>query len=330
MSTASAPTTLAYLGPEGTFTEAATRTMPGVDHLTPVPHSSVATALAAVRSGAAHAAVVPFENSVEGSVNATLDNLLRGERLQIMSEVLVPVEFSLMTPAGVGLADITRIITHPVAEAQCRRWVAEHLPGVPVVMASSTAAAAAIVAGVDDGPSTVPSTDVAGSVDAAIAAPVAADHYGLPTLATSIGENADAVTRFVLVAQPGRPAPPTGADKTTFVTYLRADRPGALLELLEQCATRGVNLTRIHSRPVGDVDVGVGPYCFVLDAEGHIEDARLGEALMGLHRVSAQVTYFGSYPRADGVIPPVTDGTSNDDFHEAAQWLADLRRPPDD
>lgn len=308
---------LAYLGPPGTFTEAATQRMPGVEHLQPVPYATVATALKGVRDGSAAAAVVPLENSVEGSVNATLDQLIRGSELRIRAEVLVPVEFSLMARAGTTIADIGRIVTHPVAEAQCRRWVAEHLPSADVVMATSTAAAASAVAEAAGSPT----GEVAVPVQAAIASPTAATHYGLSVLATNIGEDSDAVTRFVLVTLPGPPPGPTGSDKTSFVAYLRSNHPGALLELLEQCATRGVNLTRIESRPTGD---GMGQYCFVADAEGHLSDLRVGEALMGLRRVCADVRFLGSYPRADGVIAPVQHGTANTDFHDAATWLASL------
>jgi prephenate dehydratase len=151
---------------------------------------------------------------------------------------------------------------------------------------------------------------------------LAADHYRLETLATGIGDNPDAVTRFVLVTPPAAPPPPTGADKTSLVAFIRDDHPGALLEILEQFATRGVNLTRIESRPTGN---GMGRYCFAVDCEGHVADARVGEALMGLRRVCADVRFLGSYPRADGTTASVGRGTSNADFADAEAWLAHLR-----
>ncbi len=303
----------AYLGPEGTFSEAAARCLPDVaDGLLPYP--SVPAAMGAVRNGETDGAVVPLENSVEGSVNATLDELIRGEPLMITREVLLPVEFALLARPGTEVGAVRRVVTHAVAEAQCRRWLAEEIPAAQIYLTTSTAAAAAMVANGDVG------TD--GPYEAAIAAAVAADHYRLATLAKGIGDNPDAMTRFVLVQRPGRPPEPTPADKTSLVAFIRDDHPGALLELLEQFATRGVNLTRIESRPTGN---GLGKYCFAVDCEGHIADARVGEALMGLRRVCADVRYLGSYPRADGTEPAAGYGTSNEDFESAARWLDRLR-----
>ena len=133
--------------------------------------------------------------------------------------------------------------------------------------------------------------------DAAICAPVAGEMHGLTALAEGIADNPDAVTRFVLVSPPGRLNPPSGADKTTMVLFMRENHPGALLEILEQFASRGVNLCRIESRPTKR---SLGDYCFSVDAEGHVDDARLAEALMGLHRICGDVVFLGSYPRADG------------------------------
>ena len=183
-----------------------------------------------------------------------------------------------------------------------------------IVVTTSTAAAAAAVAAGETGPG--------GLYDAAIAAPVAAQRYGLETLATAIGDHPDAVTRFVLVTRPAPPPPPTGADRTSLVAFIRDDHPGALLEILEQFATRGVNLTRIESRPTGN---GMGRYCFAVDCEGHVADARVGEALMGLRRICAEVRFLGSYPRADGVTATPARGTANEDFDSAEAWLASLR-----
>lgn len=303
----------AYLGPEGTFTEAAARCLPdAVDALAPFP--SVPAALEAVRAGEADGAVVPLENSVEGSVNATLDELIRGKPLMITREILLPVEFALLARPGTALTAVRRIVTHPVAEAQCRRWVATELPDARVYLTASTAAAAAMVANGQEG------TD--GPYDAAIAAAVAADHYRLATLVVGIGDNPDAMTRFVVASSPAAPPASTKADKTSLVAFIRDDHPGALLEILEQFAARGVNLTRIESRPTGD---GLGRYCFAIDCEGHIADARVGEAVAGLRRVCSDVRFLGSYPRADEMPPTVGYGMSNDDFADAERWLTSLR-----
>lgn len=312
---ADAPTparTYAYFGPAGTFTEQALRTLPEADEVEAVPHATVTLALDAVRTGEAEAAVVPIENSVEGSVPVTLDELATGHPLMITREMTVPVAFSLLARPGATLADVRVVGTHPHAEAQTRRWMAAHLPGASVVHAASTAAAAAALADPDHVP----------VWDAAISAPLAAQTYGLEALATGIGDNAEAVTRFVLVSRPGPPTPPTGRDKTSLVLFMHQDHPGALLEILEQLATRGVNLTRIESRPTGHA---LGDYCFSVDAEGHIEDRRLGEALMGLRRICADVRYLGSYERHDGKAPTIRPGTTDEEFNRATAWLARLR-----
>ncbi|GAB3262142.1 prephenate dehydratase [Alteromonas gracilis] len=300
----------AFLGPAGTFTEQALRTLPAADGADLVPCTTVSLALDEVRAGRADGAMVPIENSIEGSVSITLDELASGEPLQIVREVAVPVQFTLVA-AGVTTPDRVRVIgTHPHAAAQTRAWVAEHAPQAVVVPAASTAAAAEAVAGGH--------TDW----DAAICAPLAATTYGLTTIADGIGDNPDAQTRFVLVSRPGPGEPPTGADKTTLVAYIRDDHAGALLELLEEFQLRGVNLSRIESRPTG---VGLGRYCFSIDCEGHVGDARVAEALMGLKRNCADVRFLGSYPRLDGTSPQVRAGASDADFAEAAAWVEGLR-----
>ncbi|MBA2464243.1 MAG: prephenate dehydratase [Nocardioidaceae bacterium] len=307
------PARYAYLGPEGTFTEQALRSLPAAARAELQSCSTVTLALDAVRGGEADGAVVPIENSVEGSVPVTLDELATGEPLIITRELTVPIAFSLLARPGTQLDEVRRVATHPHAAAQTRRWTALHLPGVEVVHTSSTAQAAFMLTREDAG---------AQGWDAAISAPVAAEHYRLATLATGIADNPEALTRFVLVSRPGPPSPATGRDKTSLVAFMRDDHPGALMEILDQLTMRGVNLTRIESRPTGAV---LGNYCFSIDCEGHVEDARVGEALMGLRRVCADVRYLGSYERHDGVAPTIRTGTSDREFLDAAAWLARLR-----
>jgi prephenate dehydratase len=306
---------VAFLGPRGTFTEQALRALPGGEETEAVPCSTVIVALDAVRAGEADSAVVPIENSVEGSVPVTLDELATGEPLMITSELTVPVAFSLLVRPGTRLADVHAVGTHPHAAAQTRAWVATHLPGAEVVHASSTAAAAAALAHSPDDADQP-------AWQAAISAPVAAEHYALDVLADSIADNPDAVTRFVVVSRPGAPPPPTGRDKTSLVAFMRDDHPGALLEILEQLTMRGVNLTRIESRPTG---AALGNYCFSIDAEGHVADRRVGEALMGLRRICADVRFLGSYERHDGQPPTIRPGTTDAEFEDAQAWLAALR-----
>jgi prephenate dehydratase len=303
------PARYAYLGPEGTFSEAALRSLPAAQGVERVPCVSVVDAFDAVRRSDVAAALVPLENSVEGSVSETLDELATGDLLQIVREVQLSVTFALLVRSGTTLADIGTVTTFPHAEAQVRRWLRDSLPGTRFVAASSTADGARAVA--------------AGEADAAVAAPLAAEMYRLEVLAGDIADTPGAVTRFVLVAPPGPPPPPTGADRTSLVAFIADDHPGALLEVLTELAVRGVNLTRIESRPTGD---GLGRYCFSMDAEGHIAQARVAEALAALRRLCADVRFLGSYPTADGSTPTERRGTSEEDFADAAAWVGQLRR----
>jgi len=298
---------IAYLGPAGTFTEQAARQL-GVDsELHPV--ASVTEAMDAVLVGKADRAVVPIENSIEGGVSATSDALAVMPGVQIFGEYLVPVRFDLMAKPGTKLADVKDVLTHPVAYAQSRKWLEQNLSSHTHIPAASTAAAAKALA---DG----------ANADAVIAASGAAKLYGLEILASDIGENKEAQTRFIEIGKKSKPQPKTGADKTSVIVELPDDRPGGLLEMLEQFAARGVNLSRIESRPVGD---RFGRYRFNIDAEGHIEDEAIAEALMGLHRFSPKVIFLGSYAKADKSASEHQGNNTNTSYHAARKWLDDLR-----
>ncbi|HEV2374355.1 MAG TPA: prephenate dehydratase [Streptosporangiaceae bacterium] len=298
----------AYLGPEGTFTEAALSSFDPGAAPAAVPYPSIAATLDAVRSGEADLAIVPIESSVEGAVTATLDELATGAELAIRAEVVLPVTFALLSAPGATTEDITSVGGHPQAQAQCRRWLASHLPTAGWQPVESNAEAARQVA--------------EGKLDAALAGAFAADRYGLAVLVPDVSDTSDAVTRFVVVGPPGPVPARTGADRTSLVTFLREDHAGALVELLTEFAVRGINLSRIESRPTGD---GLGKYCFSIDCEGHLDDARVGEALMGLRRVCTDVRFLGSYPRQDGGTAQVRPGTSDAEFASAAAWLGRLR-----
>lgn len=303
------PSHYGYYGPVGTFTHQALLTLPALPD-EPAPYATVGLALQAVRDGDVAAALVPIENSVEGAVSATLDNLTYGEPLRIIREVVLPVQFMLFARSGTQFHDVRQVLTHPHAAAQCREWLARNLPDAVITEDGSTGAAAAEVA------------DPLSRYDAAICAQVAGELNGLAPLATGIADNPDAVTRFVLVSRPGSVGPATGADKTAMVLFMRDDHPGALLEILEQFASRGVNLCRIESRPTKK---SLGDYCFSVDAEGHIDDSRMAEAMMGLHRVCRDVVFLGSYRRADLTESIILHGTSNEEYAAAATWLRKLR-----
>ena len=299
---------LGYFGPAGTFTHQALLTLGADAELQPYP--SVVATLNAVRTGEVEAALVPIENSLEGGVSATLDNLSAEPRLQIVREVLLPVQFGLFGRPGAQLADVRTVVTHPHAAAQVRLWLAANLPDAVVTEQGSTAGAAAEVSNPES------------RFDAAVCARVAGDMYGLEALATDIADNASAVTRFVLVSLPGEVAPPTGADKTTLVVHPRVDRPGGLLDILEQFVARGVNLTRLESRPMKTM---LGEYTFSIDAEGHLFDERMAETLVGLRRTCRDVIFLGSYPRADATEPTIGAGASDEDYRKARAWLEGLR-----
>jgi prephenate dehydratase len=302
---------IAYLGPEGTFTEAAllkisaNGLVPGdvsPEGITPVPFESTPAALAAVRSGDADYACVPIENSIEGSVLPTMDHLATGTPLQIFAELTLEVSFTIVVRNDTSAADVATVASFPVAAAQVRHWLADHLPKAQVVPANSNAAAAQDVA--------------EGRADAGVSTALAAERYGLSALAAGVVDEPNARTRFVLA---GRPAPPpgrTGSDRTSVV--LRLDNvPGALVSALTEFAIRDIDLTRIESRPTRKE---LGTYFFLLDCVGHLEDEAVAEALKALHRRCADVRFLGSWPTgsAAGSAPPKLD--------EASRWLAQLRK----
>lgn len=300
-------TRIAYLGPEGTFTEAALRQMadrgmiPRDTAIEPVVAEGAAEALQHVRDGAADYACVPIENSIDGSILSTLDSLATGAPLQIFAELTLGVAFSIAVRQGLSAHDVRTVAAFPVAAAQVRRWLAEHLPAATVVPANSNASAAVDVAD--------------GRADAAVTTSLAARHYGLAELAVGVVDEPNAATRFVLAGQPARPPAPTGADRTSVVLRLE-NRPGALVEALTEFGIRDIDLTRIESRPTR---TELGTYVFFLDCVGHIDDTAVAEALKALHRRCTDVRFVGSWPTGSvtGAVPPEMD--------EASRWLQQLR-----
>ena len=302
--------TYSFLGPHGTFTEAALEKMPGGASCQRVPTASVLSALTMVDTGEADGAVVPIENSVEGGVTATLDAVSVAHDLHIVAEALVPISFVLVSKEPLALSAIRSVATHSHAWAQVRRWAEATVPTAEYVPASSTAAAAHGL---------LAERPVA---DAAICAPLVAEQLGLHIIASGIEDVHGAVTRFVLTAKPGPIPDMTGADKTTIMIPLPEDRPGALMEILEHFSTRGVNLCRIESRPTGN---GLGSYFFSIDLEGHIQEDRVADALAGIHRISPKLRFLGSYPRADKKPQQVLPEVSEAAFSAAKTWIASLQ-----
>ncbi|MGA5806975.1 prephenate dehydratase [Streptomyces cellulosae] len=271
---------VAYLGPPGSFTEAALEGLHVPAH-TAVPYPSVRQALDAVRHGAAASAVIPWENSVEGSVTTSVDALAAAGDLRIIGETLLRVEFALAVPPSGTLASVRRVLTHPHAHAQCRTWLDDHLPQAEVVTAPSTAHAAREVGG------------AATAGLAAIAAPNTLRRYGLDIVASDIGCGQDPVTRFVRVAAPTAGSLSTGADRTSLIVRL-ADQMHHLHGVLEEFARSSVPLTAVLSRPGGS---GLGDYFFLLECEGHVDDPPVALVVAALTRRHAALV-LGSYPRA--------------------------------
>jgi prephenate dehydratase len=306
----------AYLGPEGTFTELALRAMVSAEEAEDLPQVDVLTVLGAVRSGAADYAVVAIENTVEGGVTATLDALADGAPLVILDETVIPIEFELVARAGTTVEDISFVATHPHGWAQCRRWLNENLPGVVHVPAASNTSA---LAGLADASRSLASL----GYDAVLAPPGAGERHGLTALRSGIADNSQTTTRFVRVGRPEAAPAPTGADKTTLVVHLPEDRAGSLLEMLEQFAARGINLSRIESRPIGDRP---GQYSFSIDALAHVAEERMAEALIGLRRTCPLVLFLGSYPAVTATGPtPLAEGTADVDFLTARAWVDAIR-----
>ena len=274
-------TKYAYLGPAGTFTQAALLQITNPDDLL-TPYANVTAALDAVRNGECAKALVPIENSVEGVVARTLDELAMGKPLVITAETTLPVSFALMSLPATEKANIKSIATHPHAESQCRSFIAKNFPHAEVIETASTAAAAQGLA--------------AGKYDAAIASPAAAKNYGLKVIAENIGDNENAITRFVLVEAPGEQPKATGSDRTSLAVFIAIDHAGALLEILTEFAKHDVNLSFIQSRPTGRE---LGHYHFIIDAQGHIDDPAVAAAVKGLRNICEDIRFLGSYPRAN-------------------------------
>jgi len=269
-----------YLGPAGTFTEAALQKIAtSGDEL--IAYANVTAALDAVRNGDCQKALVPIENSVEGVVARTLDELAIGQPLVITQEVTLPVSFALLTLPNIDPKSIKSIATHPHAEAQCRNFIAKNYPTAQIIETSSTAAAAKGLS--------------KGDYQAAIAGTNAAKNYNLKIITENIGDNQAAVTRFVVVEKPGRQISATGKDRSSLVVFIGIDHAGALLEILNEFAKHQVNLTFIQSRPTGS---GLGHYHFIIDALGHIDDEPISAAMAGLKQICEDIRFLGSYPQA--------------------------------
>lgn len=303
-----APTTVAFLGPVGTFSEAALLSQPDLAAADLVALPTFSAVLNAVEAGEVDLGFVAIENAIEGTVNVTQDTLAFDADLLIQREVVLAVHLDLMVLPGVTAAEVTRVWSYPHALAQCRRYLARELPHADAEASNSTADAARLLAEHDD------------RHGAAIAPSRAAEVYGLDVVAHAIEDHDDNATRFVLVARSGIPAP-TGHDKTSIVVFQRADEPGSLLAILQEFAARGVNLTKLESRPTRR---GLGDYCFLIDLEGHLADEVVADALRSLKTKQADVKFLGSYPAA-GEAGEAVRAEVGAAAGRAEAWLSGLR-----
>jgi prephenate dehydratase len=268
----------AFLGPAGTFSEEALLRFgePGVE---PLPCATIGEVFEAVDRGRADGGVMPIENSIEGSVPATLDGLAFDTTLEIQAELVLDIHFSLVAAPGTKLADVTSVVAHPQASGQCRLWLERNLPGRAVTAANSNAEAVQIA--------------VAAPGVAALGPSIAAELYGGEVLESGVEDYAGNQTRFVLVGRGLRER--TGKDKTSLALFMKKDKPGALLMILSEFAYGDINLTKIQSRPTKRQ---LGDYMFFVDLEGHVEDANVRTALDCLRMKLRTVKVLGSYPRA--------------------------------
>jgi prephenate dehydratase len=301
-------TSVAFLGPLGTFTEEALLTEPDYAAAALEPRPTIGDVLEAVSTGEVDVGFVPIENAIDGVVRDTLDNLIFEVDLLIQREVVLDVHLHLMGAPGTALSEVRRVLSYPVAHAQCRRFFTEHLPGVVAVAANSTADAARTL-----GEHPEPGT-------AALAPRLAAELYGLKILAEDVEDFAGNQTRFVAVAREGVPSP-TGHDRTSIVCFQGTDHPGSLHGILGQFAARNINLTRLESRPTKQ---GLGDYCFAIDLAGHLADEVVADCLRDLRAELADVKFLGSYP-ATGRLANERRRQADDAWRAADGWLAGLR-----
>ncbi|MBX7160933.1 MAG: prephenate dehydratase [Acidimicrobiia bacterium] len=298
---------IGYMGPAGTNTHdalVAAADLAATDH---VALASIREVAEAVEAGDVDAGVVPLENSLEGSVADTIDLLVFDKDLQIRREIVRPVDLHLVGRSGVVLDDVTEVVTYPVAAGQCRANLRKLVPNAQVVAANSTAEAAALVAR-------------SGGDRVAVSTRLAAEMSGLAVLHEDLPDHPGAETRFVLI---GRGVPPaTGYDKTSIAVFQYQDRPGSLLAILQEFAVRGLNLTRLESRPTRGP---LGDYYFLIDIEGHLADALLADALRGIKYRHRSVKFLGSYPRArrEGIFQEMEEEAA---WAAAGEWVDDLGR----
>ena len=304
---------IGYLGPSGTFTEQALLSQTDLAAEERIAFRTVPDVLDAVQAGDVQVGVVPIENSIEGMVNFTQDALAFDYDLLIQREIVLDIQHSLLTAPGATRSDIRVVVSIPVATAQCHAWLRGNLRNAEVQPASSTAEAARVAG------EHVASGDKSW---AAVGPGSTAVPNGLAVLATNIADHESNQTRFVVVGKDAVPRR-SGHDRTAVVVFQRADEPGSLISILQEFAARRINLSHLSSRPTKRG--GLGDYCFVIYAEGHIEDELLADALRDLRAKQGTVKFLGSYPAA-GTHAHTAREHADGRWKAADDWIAELRR----
>ncbi|MGD9703050.1 MAG: prephenate dehydratase [Acidimicrobiia bacterium] len=299
-----------FLGPLGTFTEQALRSQADLAASELVLYPTMPDVLDAVESGEIDLGFVAIENSIEGAVNLTQDELAFSHDLLIQREVVLDIEHCLLASPGTTVDQVKEVLSIPVATAQCHGFVRKTLPHAEVRATNSTAEAARLVG-----------EDRSGHL-AAIAPRVSAELYGLEILVADIADHPGNQTRFVAVAKEGIPAR-TGHDRTALVVYQRADEPGSLISILQEFAARRINLSNLLSRPTKEG--GLGDYCFIIYADGHIADEIVADAMRQLRAKQGAVKFLGSYPAA-GEHALSAREHADSRWREADDWINELRR----
>ena len=300
---------IGFLGPLGTFTEQALKSQPDLANGELVLCRTMPDVLDAVEAGQVDLGFVAIENSIEGSVNLTQDELAFNHSLLIQREVVLDIEHCLMAKAGTTPSDVKVVVSIPVATAQCHAYLRAHVPQAELRAANSTAEGARLAA------------EELGAGAAAVAPRIAAAMYGLEIIAGDIADHPGNQTRFVVVAREGIPSP-TGHDRTALVIYQRADEPGSLISILQEFAARRINLSNLISRPTKAG--GLGDYCFIVYADGHIADEVVADAMRSLRAKQGHVKFLGSYPAA-GAQAHTAREHADARWREADDWVAELR-----
>ena len=300
---------IGYFGPAGTFTEQALLTQSDLANCELVPFRTVPDVLDAVTSGEVSLGFVPIENSIEGTVNFTQDALVFDHDLLIQREVVLDIEHCILAKKGTALQDVKTLLSIPVATAQCHEYIRSNLSHAQLLAANSTAEAARLV------------SEEQTNGFAAVAPRNAAAIYNLEVIASNIADHEGNQTRFVLVGKDSIPAA-TGHDRTALVVFQRADEPGSLISILQEFAARRINLSVLLSRPTKRG--GLGDYCFIMYADGHIQDELMADALRDLHAKQGDVKFLGSYP-ASGEHAHTAREHADNRWREADDWMTELR-----